>query len=399
MTRSARFTAVAALGGALGCSSPPSTGADCSEPGTACTWVGKAGVQGRNQDKDRLSSLLNWPTDIGFAPDGRGYLVDWNNHEVRRIEVDDTIATVIGNSVEAEGAPNGSDYLPPSSPTGAFGTEISLNHPTSLDFLPDGRLVVSSWHGLRLRVFDPATEIARVIAGDGEYGSIGDGGPAYRAEFNLPRSVVSDPSGRLYVLDQKNLRVRSFEASPTAIISTVAGNGTLGYSGDGGPAVDAQIALANATSLPSGGLAVDAEHLYVADAANHRIRRVSLATGTIDCIAGNGIAGYDGDGGSAAGASLQLPADMAIGPDGRLYIADAGNNVIRGVDLTTGAIETVAGTGAPCAVGATCLEAAEGVPARDVVLNGPLGLGFDTAGNLHIADTYNNRIVRIARDW
>ncbi len=377
-----------------------SSSVDCDEPGTACTWVGKPGVQGINHDKlDRRDSLLNWPTDIEFAADGRGYLVDWNNHEVRRIEADDKLVTVMGNSVEAEGAPDGSDYLPPSSPVGAPGELISLNHPTNLDFLPDGRLVVASWHGLRLRAFDPVTGIARVIAGDGEYGNTGDGGPAYRAQFNLPRSVASDLDGRLYVLDQKNLRVRTFEASPTATVTAFAGAGTMGYSGDGGPAVDAQIALANNTALPSGGLTVDAEHLYIADAANHRIRRVSLATGMIDCIAGNGVGALAGDEGDALAASLNGPADLAIGPDGNLFIADSYNNVIRRLDLTTGIITTVAGTGAYCAVGKTCLEAAEGLPAREVVLNGPLGIGFDLAGHLHITDTYNNRIVRIARDW
>jgi DNA-binding beta-propeller fold protein YncE len=392
-------TVLSSVMGLVACGTP-STTADCDDPGTACTWAGKPGVQGLNKvEADRRHSLLSWPTDIGFASDGRGYIVDWNNHEVRRIEPDDTLRTVMGNAVESEGAPDGADYLPPSAPLGALGTAISLNHPTNLDFLPDGRIVVASWHGLRFRVFDPATSLARVIAGDGEYGDIGDGGPAYRAQFNLPRSVAVGPSGRLYVLDQKNLRIRTFEASPTSIVTTFAGNGTKGYSGDGGPAIDAQISFANHTSLPSGGLAVDADHVYIADAGNHRIRRVAFATGMIDCIAGIGGAGYSGDGGAAMAASLNGPADLAIGPDGRLYFADSYNNVIRRIDLASGAIDTVAGTGVPCALGATCLESEEGLPARDVVLNGPLGLGFDAAGNLHITDTYNNRVVRIARDW
>jgi DNA-binding beta-propeller fold protein YncE len=389
------FTSLAVLAGCSNTSAP-----DCDEPGTACTWVGKKGVQGINHDpRDRLDSVLNWPTDIGFAPDGRGYIVDWNNHEVRRIESDDMLRTVMGNAVEAEGAPDGADYLPPMAPVGAQGTQVSLNHPTNLDFLPDGKVVVASWHGLRLRVYDPATGLARVIAGDGEYGNSGDGGPAYRAQFNLPRSVAADANGRLYVLDQKNLRIRSFEASPTAIVTAFAGAGTNGYSGDGGAAVDAQVSFANNTAQPSGGLALDAEYVYIADAGNHRIRRVNLATAVIDCIAGNGVAALDGDGGSGLNASLNGPADLAIGPDGNLYIADSYNNVIRRVDLVTGMIDTVAGTGAYCGLGKTCLEAEEGMPAREVVLNGPLGIGFDSAGNLHITDTYNNRVVRVARDW
>ncbi len=396
-----KWLAFAALASLSGCSSSSSTPADCGEPGTACTWAGKPGIQGINKGVlDRRESELSWPTDIEFALDGRGYLADWNNHELRRIEADDTLATVLGNNLEAEGAPNGSDYLPPSAPLGALGTEISLNHPTTLEFLPDGRIVVASWHGMRLRVLDPATGIARVIAGDGEYGSVGDGGPAYEAQFNLPNSVAADPTGRIYVLDQRNLRIRTMlEASPTAIVTTFAGTGTTGYSGDGGVATGAELSFANHTSLPSGGLTADASYVYIADAGNERIRRVRIADGMIESIAGNGVAGYSGDGGPAVAASINAPADLEIGPDGNLYFADSYNNVIRRLDLTSGTIETVAGTGAPCTLGETCLESDEGLPAREVVLNGPQGLGFDGAGNLYITDTYNNRLVRIARDW
>jgi serine/threonine-protein kinase len=376
---------IIALVALAGCSSSPAR--ECSEtPGTACTWSGIAGVQGKDETvRDRRDSMLSWPTDIEFSPANQGYIVDWNNHLVRRVEADDTLTSVLGNAVEAEGAPDGTDYLPPNAPLGAAGTAISLNHPTNVDFLPDGKLVICSWHGLRVRVWEPETGLARVIAGDGEYGNTGDGGPAHRAEFNLPRSVVADANGRLYVLDQKNQRVRTFEPSPTAIVSTVAGVGTPGFSGDGGPAIDAQFKFVTVTSLPSGGLAIDGDHLYVSDNGNERIRRITLSTGVIDSL--------------PIDVSLNSPADLAIGPDGRLYVADSYNNVIRRIDLATNAVETVAGTGEPCALGATCLEDSEGLPARDVVLNGPLGIGFDNDGHLYIADTYNNRIVRIVRDW
>lgn len=384
-----------------GCSSAPTAHECVDAPGTACTWAGIAGVQSKDLTvRDRRETPLNWPTDIGFSPlDDAPYVVDWNNFVVRRVKADDTMETVMGNHVEGEGAPNGEDYLPPSAPLGAFGPTISLNHPTNLDFLPDGRLIIASWHGLRVRVLEPSTLRAYVIAGDGEYGSTGDGGPAYRAELNLPRSVAVAPSGQIFLLDQKNQRVRTFTADVGSTITTIAGTGASGFAGDGGPASEAQLAFVTKTSLPSGGLALDANYLYIADNGNSRIRRVQLDTGMIDTVAGNGTAGLSGDGGPATAASLNSPADLAIGPDGALYIADSYNNVIRRVDLATNTIETVAGTGAPCAIGATCLEEGEGMPARDVVLNGPLGLGFDGAGNLYIADTYNNRIVRIARDW
>jgi serine/threonine-protein kinase len=353
------------------------------EPGIACTWAGIPGVQGQDDAvRGRLDSKLSWPTDIAFSAENEGYIVDWNNFQIRRVEPDDTLTTVIGNAVEAEGAPSGTDYLPPSAPLGAMGTTVSLNHPTAVDFLPDGRLVVTSWHGLRIRIWEPDTGVARAVAGNGQYGDTGDGGPAYSAELNLPRASVCDANGRIYVLDQKNQRLRTFDPEPTAIITTFAGTGTPGFSGDGGPATDAQFHFITSTSLPSGGLAIDAEHLYVSDSGNKRVRRISFATGVIDTIA-----------------ALEQPADLALGPDGRLYVADEHSNVIQAIDLTTNAVETIAGTGAPCELGATCLEASDGLPASEVVLNGPQGLGFDRDGNLYIADTYNNRIVRVARNW
>lgn len=372
----------------------------CSDvPGTACTWAGEPGPTGFNEDvRHRKESWLGWPTDLTFAPDGRAWIVDWNNHRLRRVEADDTLVTMIGNAAEGDGAPGFADLLPLGDPAGAPGPAVSLNHPTDVEFLPDGDAVIAAWHNNKIRVWDAETGIVKVIAGT-DYGYRGDDGPAYMAMFDLPKSVAIDERGAIHLVDQRNQRIRTIEPDGERTIRTTIGIGEAGYAGDGGLAIDAQIAMDETGTIPEGALAMDDRYLYLADSSNNRIRRVERATGLIDCIAGDGEAGHDGDGAAAVDASLHKPLDLEVGPDGRLYVADTMNNVIRAIDLETGTIEHVAGSGAPCPRTDVCLEEVDGGPASDLVLNNPYGLAFDAAGNLYVADTYNNRIVRVARDW
>jgi sugar lactone lactonase YvrE len=372
--------------------------ADCSdEPGTACTWAGVAAHAGFNGDgKPRQESWLYWPMDVTFAPDGRPWIVDWQSHRIRVVETDGTLQTMVGNDVEGDGAPDDSDLLPLGDPPGAPGPEVSLNHPAEIEFLPDGNAVIAAWHNLKIRTLDVETGIVKTLAGRG-YGSTGDDGPAALALFNLPKAIELAPDGTMYVLDQKNYRIRVIAPDGERIITTTVGTGTHGYSGDGGPAIDAELAFSSESATPAGGLALRGQDLYIADSQNNRIRHVDLTTGVIECIAGDGVARHAGDGGPAIDASLFGPNDLEFGPDGRLYVADAGNMVVRAIDLETGIIEHVAGTGEPCPPPDACVEAEEGLPAAEVKLNLPYGIEFDAAGNLYVADTFNNRIVRIAR--
>ncbi|MGH7209609.1 MAG: hypothetical protein ACREIL_09525, partial [Nitrospiraceae bacterium] len=166
----------------------------------------------------------------------------------------------------------------------------------------------------------------------------GDGGPASQATLNVPSAVVADEAGNLYIADTMNHRIRRVEAA-TATMMTIAGTGQRRFSGDGGPAVSA--ALNEPTAL-----AVDRKgHLYIADQSNNRVRRVELATGIITTVAGSGEAGYTGDGILASETGLAGPSGLALGPDGALYIADTFNGRIRRVDAETGLISTVAGDG------------------------------------------------------
>jgi sugar lactone lactonase YvrE len=222
-------------------------------------------------------------------------------------------------------------------------------------------------------------------------GFTGDGTPAIGALMNQPKSAVISRDGSMYVVDTRNFRIRRIDT--TGVITTVAGSATGGYAGDGGPPLDAQFKfqMANDNPEPGGGLALDdQDRLYVVDTENHRIRRIDFAANVIETVAGNGVAGFGGDGGPATEASLAWPRDIAFGPDGRLYIADTDNHVIRAVDLGSGVITTVVGDGVARFGG-------DGGPPVAASLQRPWGIAFDGAGNLFVADTMNNRVRMVMR--
>jgi uncharacterized protein (TIGR03437 family) len=220
--------------------------------------------------------------------------------------------------------------------------------------------------------------IITTVAGSGTAGGSGDGGPATSASLG-PWGVAVDAAGNLYIADYSNSRIR--KVSPSGIISTAAGNGTRGFSGDGGPATGASL------NQPSG-VAVDAAgNLYIADYYNYRVRKVS-SSGIISTVAGNGIKGFSGDGGTATSATLREPEALAVDAAGNLYIADSTNQRIRKVS-PSGIISTVAGTG-------TWAFSADGGPATSASLSFVEGVAVDAAGNLYIDDSDNGRIRKVS---
>lgn len=225
----------------------------------------------------------------------------------------------------------------------------------------------------------PGLGIISTIAGNGILGYSGDGGLATGAELSIFQSgVAADASGNIYISDWQDNVVRKVDAA-TGTITTIAGNGVQGYSGDGGAATSAEL------NGPAG-VAVDAiGNIYIADAGNNVVRVVSPATNLITTIAGNGALGYAGDNGPASQAQLYFPFGLAVSANGDLYIAELGNNVIRKVASGTGVITTVAGTG-------TVGDAGDGTPATSATLSGPSGVAVDGSGNLYIADLGNNSI-------
>ena len=210
--------------------------------------------------------------------------------------------------------------------------------------------------------------------------AIGDGGPAVEAHLRAPRGVAVDGAGNLYIADSPNHRILKVDSTGT--ITTIAGTGVPGFSGDGGPAVEAHLRAPR-------GVAVDgAGNLYIADSPNHRILKVD-STGTITTIAGTGVPGFSGDGGPAVEAHLAYPGGVAVDGAGNLYIADTANRRIRKVD-STGTITTITGTGAD---DYSIIE--DGGPAVEAFLAVPEGVAVDGAGNLYIVDTWSQRILKV----
>jgi sugar lactone lactonase YvrE len=300
------------------------------------------------------------------------------------VNLDDTFETVMGTDDVGDGPNTGDERTAP----GVAGTDCNLNHPTDVTFDSNGIVIVAAWHNHKIRRLDPATGMEDVVSGAGP-GFKGDGMAALGALLNQPKSVVIDKAGAIYLADTRNFRVRRIGTD--GVIDTVVGSATAGFGGDGGPPLSAQLQfqMVSDNPEPGGGLALDAQdRLYIVDTENQRIRRVDFAANLIETVAGNGTAGFSGDGGPATEASLAWPRDVAFGPDGRLYIADTDNHRVRAVDLSTGVIDTVVGDGMARFGG-------DGGAPRAASLWRPWGITFDPAGNLFIADTFNNRIRKV----
>jgi sugar lactone lactonase YvrE len=354
--------------------------------GSACTWLGASGETGFNGDgQKRWDTRINQVQDLLFLPDGSAWFTDFNNFLVRKVMPDDTVKSVVGwtDPVFPGDGPIGGV---PSG--GAEGAEWQLNHPTNLTLAPDGNVIVVAWHNHKLLTVEPDTGWVRVVCGAGA-GFAGDGGPASAALFKQPNDVTVDEDSNLYIVDQQNQRIRRID--PQGIIETVAGTGVYGSTRDGAAALDAEFSWAfGSNPNPSGGIVYHDRHLYVADTEAHRIRVIDLDTGNIAALAGTGEPGFSGDGGPAASAQLSAPRDLEIGPDGDLYIADTDNGAVRAVNLSTNVIRTVVGTGE---LGADD----EQLPATQSRLRRPFGIAFDPDGNLFVMDSLNERVVKVAR--
>jgi hypothetical protein len=371
------------------CGSDPQVPGGCEEePGHACVWLGSQ-EEGFNGDgHDRLDTDIYWSMDMAFAADGTPWFIDWNNHLVRKVLPDQTVVSVVGWTdpiFPGDGTGDASEKTAP----GADGALVKLNHPTELLALEDGAILLMAWHNHKLRRIDPDTSQVTIVAGAGA-GFAGDEGPCNKALFKQPKALTTDEDGNLYIGDQQNFRVRRIDAE--GIITSIAGDGTKGSGGDGGPALMAQLDWeVGSNPEPSGGLAVAGGKLYIAETLAHKIRVVDLETGDIETLAGTGEAGYSGDDGDALEATFNGPRELEMGPDGSLYVADTDNNVIRAIDLETGIVRTVVGTGE------AGRDERDGKLATETLLARPFGLEFDAEGNLYVMDTLNSRILKVSK--
>lgn len=360
---------------------------NCDKSGYACNWAGVPGEVGFNGDGLPLrETQLYWSMDMIFAKDGTPWFIDWNNHLVRKVEKDGTVKTVVGwidPVFPGDGAPDERE------PGGTLGTNVQLNHPTDMIEADDGTIFLMAWHNHKLRTINPETSKVTIVGGAGA-GFSGDNGPLNKALFKQPVSLERDPDGNLYISDQQNFRIRKVDTAGN--VTTIAGDGTPGFAGDEGPALSAKFAFeAGSNPEPTGGLAYGHGKLYISDTLNNRIRELDLASGVIRTIAGTGEKGFAGDDGPALQAQFNHPRDLELGPEGDLYIADTDNSRIRALNLATGVVRTVAGTGE------LGLDEEHGKLATETKLKRPFGIAFDADGNLYICDTINSRILRVAK--
>jgi hypothetical protein len=220
--------------------------------------------------------------------------------------------------------------------------------------------------------------VLTTVAGTGIFGYSGDGGPATKADIFEPRGLAFDHAGNLFICDTANYRIR--KVSPSGVITTFAGNGRPGYSGDGEPAIAASLGRFTRIAIDS------FDNVYLSDDLNHVVRRVT-ADGTIHTVVGNGKFGFAGDGGPATNASLKAPSGLAFDANGDLFVLDRIDNRIRRVSAG-GIITTFAGSGAPGFSG-------DGGPAAKATFREPHGIAIGSDSSIYVADSGNNRIRRI----
>lgn len=384
--------------------------------GTISTVAGTGGPGYTGDGGPATSATLSWPEGLAVDAVGNLYIADsgWIS-VVRKVATDGTISTVAGNASNTFGG------------DGGLATSASLYSPVGIAVDATGNLYIADSGNRRIRKV-ATNGVISTVAGNGTTGHGGDGGPATSAPVGNPTGVAIDAVGNLYFTDNFNNFLRKITTGGTistlagdgesalnaaitpfgvavdamgnlyiadshyqrilkvaknGLSSTIAGNGTLGYSGDGGPALSAQL------GDPSG-MAFDARgNLFIADSGNGRVRKVAL-DGTISTVAGGGIpCAGSGDGGPATSAAFCYPAAVALDSLGNLYVADSSDNVVRKV-ATNGIISRFAGT-----YGYGYFSG-DGGPATSAVLHSPQGLAVDVAGNLYIADSNNNRIRMIA---
>jgi streptogramin lyase len=323
---------------------------------------------------------------------------------------------------------------------GDGGPALAMNvvQPFDVELGPDGALYVCEYGAHRIRRLDLETNKISNFAGTGRAGYTGDGGPATKAMLNQPHELQFDREGNLYFTDMRNHAIRKI-AAKTGIITTLAGNGKPGFAGDGGPAQSSQL------NQPHSVCGDATRSLYVADVANHRVRRIDLAAGRIETIAGtgerrlprdggtaateplfgpralclangelwialreghsvwrmdlktgrlrhvagNGKPGYKVDRGPAKDSLVNSPKGISQGPDGRVYLVDSSNDCLRAIDPQTNTIETIAGRGGQKGF------AGDGGPPAKSLLNNPHGVGFGPHGEIFIGDSDNHRVRAI----
>jgi len=378
-------------------------------------------VAGRGIGDGRLATAasLDSPVGVAFAADGALLIADRDHHRIRRVDPTTGVITTYAGTLEGEIGTGPPD-------------EVQLKRPVRVFLTASGDILIPEQATNRIRRIHTASGAVDVFAGNGTAGAGGDNGPAALAMLNQPNDVAEDSAGNIYIADFMNHRIR--KVTPGGVISTFAGTGIPGALGDNGPAVAAQL------QFPACVLVGPGDVVYICDKANNRIRRVQ--GGVITTVAGSGVAGFSGDG-PATAAALNEPEDAAFDATGRIVFSDQGNNRVRVLDLAAGTVTTIAGTGvagyggegvpataasiaAPAGVAVAAdgrvifgerdadrvraidnanlvTIAGDGVsefggdgePALNATFFKVEGVAEDAAGNIYVSDSGNNRIRKI----
>jgi sugar lactone lactonase YvrE/photosystem II stability/assembly factor-like uncharacterized protein len=330
--------------------------------------TGNIGYSGDETFATEADFAFNYGADASADIHGNIYIADMGNNRIRKIDPEGKVSTFAGNGSASESG----DWGP--------ATSASLNGPNGVCSDIEGNVYVADYYGSTIRKIN-ASGIIQTVAGTGVPGYSGDGGPATSAQINYPWNVSVDILGNLYISDADNFVIRKIDKA-TQIITTVAGNGTQGYSGDEGPATQAQLAYPVwVTPDNKGGF-------FIADAFDNRIRFVD-SSGIIHTYAGNGVGGFSGDGGPATSAQLYSPISVAVDGAGGLYIADYGNSRIRYVDYNLPHnISTISGTGDFGYYG-------DCGPAIDASFNAPSSVCVTPSGYILVTEDSNSTLRQI----
>ena len=314
--------------------------------------TGTAGYSG--DGGPAASAEFSSPYGFAIAPNGDLYIADTQNHRIRKIDSTGTVTTVIGTGTAGF------------SGDGGPATSAAIRAPIAMVWDSTGNFYFTDTGNHRIRKVDTSGNISTVAGG---VFTVANGVPATSSFINTPQGVTVDKAGNLYIGEYMGNRIRKVDAT-TGIITTIAGDGTGGFTGDGGPATSAQV-------FGPYGLTVDgAGNLFFSDALNRRVRRIDAVTGIITTIVGDGVQASTGDGGPSTSARINYPTGLTFDAAGDLYIAEMTGGRVRKID-TSGNISTVAGKGG-------CLTSGDGGPATAACTPSVIGVGLDATGNLYL---------------
>jgi sugar lactone lactonase YvrE len=333
--------------------------------------VAGTGNLGFNGDGVLATTAHFWfAAAVAVDVEGNVFVADSFNNRIRRVDartgVITTVAGIGHQGFSGDGGP---------------AAEASLDSPGGVAVDTTGNILIADTFNHRIRIVDHRTGIISTFVGSGIKGSAGDDGLAIRIQLSEPTGICIDLAGNLLIADTANHRVLLVEKA-TSVISTLAGTGTPGFSGDGG--IGTAVQLNGPTAVAADGHG----RVLIADTFNNRVRQLDTRTGTITTIAGTGAQGFGGDGDFASKAELTEPSGVAVDAKGNILIADTFNNRIRRIDRLSGIIMTVAGTGTRGSSGDEAM-------ALSAELNNPVGLTRDAFGNIVVADAGNHRVLRV----